>query len=156
MLSHPFPAIYNKNSRILILGSFPSVKSREVNFFYGNPQNRFWKVIVAITGSQCPDSIDAKKVLLLEKRIALWDVIQSCNLIGSQDSSIKDVVVNDLDPILEQAHIEKILLNGTTAYNIYKKVNRHSIPYYKLPSTSGANARYSEQKLIEVWQPFFA
>ena len=115
MLKHPFPPIYNKNSKILILGSFPSVKSREQMFFYGHPQNRFWKVISAVLECCEPETIEEKQTLLLEHGIALWDVIASCEINGSADSAIKNVVVNDLSKILREADIRQIFVNGKTA-----------------------------------------
>ena len=113
---HTIPPVFNSESEILILGSLPSVKSRENNFFYGHPQNRFWKVIAALAGSFVPETIEGKKKLLIENRIALWDVIAECDIIGSSDSSIKNVVPNNLEVILETANIEKIFANGSTAY----------------------------------------
>ena len=127
MLTHPIEPIYDKNSKILILGSFPSVKSREEGFFYGHPQNRFWKVIAEIFGNNLPNekfklsTIEEKKQFLLENNIAVWDVIKSCDIEGSSDSSIKNVVPNDLSIILEVADIEKIIVNGKKAEQLYKK-----------------------------------
>ena len=114
-IMHPFPPLYNENSRILILGSFPSVKSREAMFFYGHPQNRFWKVISSLVKEEDPRSIEEKRALLLKHGIAVWDVIQSCEIKGSSDSSIKNVVPNDFVPILETARIKTIYTNGATA-----------------------------------------
>ena len=153
MLKHPFPPIYNKNSKILILGSFPSVKSREQMFFYGHPQNRFWKVISAVLECCEPETIEEKQTLLLEHGIALWDVIASCEINGSADSSIKNVVVNDLSKILREADIRQIFVNGKTAEKYFKKhtkflINRDAVC---LPSTSPANAAWSLNKLIEKW-----
>ena len=124
IVKHPIEPFYNKNSRILILGSFPSVKSREQMFFYGHTQNRFWSVISSIFGAKAPKNIEEKKNLLLFNNIALWDVIASCDIVGSSDSSIKNVVANDLSIILSNAKIEKIIVNGKTAekyYNMYIK-----------------------------------
>ena len=97
---HPFPPLYDKDSKVLILGSFPSVKSREMKFFYGHPQNRFWKVIARIFDQENPTSIEEKKKLILDNNLALWDVIASCEIEGSSDSSIHDVIPNDLNRIL--------------------------------------------------------
>lgn len=151
---HPVPPIYNKESKILILGTFPSVKSREGQFFYHHPQNRFWKVISAVYNERLPETTDDKKKLLLSNYIALWDVIQSCEITGSADSTIKNVIPNDISPILEQANIQNIYANGTMAYNLYKKyiydkVGRDII---KLPSTSPANASFSLERLINIWR----
>ena len=153
MLSHPFPPLYNENSRVLILGSFPSVKSREQKFFYGHPHNRFWRVIAAVFNCRVPQTIDEKKELLLENGIALWDVIASCEITGSSDSSIKNVTVNDISMILKKANIEKIFVNGKAAERYYNKyiralVNREALC---LPSTSPANAAWSVERLVEVW-----
>ena len=153
MIKHPFPPLYDKDSEILILGSFPSVKSREQNFFYGHPQNRFWKVTSGIFGCVEPVTIDEKREFLHSNHIALWDVIASCNIIGSSDSSISDVVANDLSEILGSANIRQIFVNGKTAekyYNKYtfEKTNRKAIC---LPSTSPANAAWSVERLIDAW-----
>ena len=154
MIEHPFNALYNKNSRILILGSFPSVKSREQNFFYGHPQNRFWKVISSVFECDEPKTIEEKKKLLLENGIALWDVIASCEITGSSDSSIKNVKVNDLSGILNEADIRKIFVNGKTAEKYYKKYTKHQInrDAVCLPSTSPANAAWSLERLVEQWK----
>lgn len=150
---HPIPPVYNKESRILILGSFPSVKSREGAFFYHHPQNRFWKVISALCKEPLPTTVEDKKRLLLQNRIALWDVIESCEIIGSSDSSIRNIVPNDISEILRTADIQKIVANGGTAYQLYMKylypkTNREII---KLPSTSPANAAFTLERLLEEW-----
>lgn len=151
---HPIAPLYDKNSRILILGSFPSVKSREEMFFYGHKQNRFWRVISAVFGCQLPRTIEEKRNFLMDNHIALWDVIASCTIIGSSDSSIKNVVPNDLDVILSSADIKHIFVNGRTAekyYNLYirDKIGRNATV---LPSTSPANAAWSVEKLIDAWK----
>ena len=150
---HPFPAFYDKDSRILILGSFPSVKSREQMFFYGHPQNRFWKVISKVFDEEVPEGIPEKKALLKRHHIALWDVIHSCEISGSSDSSISDVVANDLSEILETADIQKIIVNGKTAEKYYRK---YIEPVTKrtaicMPSTSPANAAWSVDALVGEW-----
>ena len=127
MISHPFPPLYNKDSEILILGSFPSVKSREQKFFYGHPQNRFWKVVSAVFECNEPETIEEKKVFLLANKIALWDVIASCEITGSSDSSIKDVKANDLSKILEEADIKQIFVNGRTAEKYFEKYTKAKI-----------------------------
>ncbi|MBH1940725.1 DNA-deoxyinosine glycosylase [Mobilitalea sibirica] len=150
---HPFPPIYDSKSKVLILGTFPSVKSREGEFYYHHPQNRFWKVLSEICRDSLPDTIEEKKQLLLRNGIAVWDVIKSCEITGSADSSIKNVTVNDLEDILSYAEIRQIYANGSKAYQLYMKyiypeIKREII---KLPSTSPANASYSLEKLIEFW-----
>ena len=140
-----FPPIYNENSRVLILGSFPSVKSREVSFYYGNKQNRFWKMIFSIYNEPFQESIEARKDFLLRNGIALWDIATECKVEGSSDSSITDAKIADLSVIFSGAKIEKILLNGSLAYQLFcSKYANIPIPYYKLPSTSPANPRYQE------------
>jgi hypoxanthine-DNA glycosylase len=153
MLTHPIPPLYDENSRILILGSFPSVKSREACFFYGHPQNRFWKVTSSVFGEEVPQTIDEKKTFLLRNRIALWDVIGSCDIVGSSDSSIRNVTPNDLSIILNSADIEQIYVNGKTAYKYYTKytekmTGRSAIC---LPSTSPANAAWTIERLVSEW-----
>lgn len=152
-VSHPFPPLYDKYSKILILGSFPSVKSREQMFFYGHSQNRFWKVISHILNEKIPVTIEEKQALLLKNNIALWDVIAKCEILNSSDSSISNVVVNDLSVILKNTNIKYIYVNGKTAekyYNMYTKniIKKDAI---LLPSTSPANAAYSLEKLVEKW-----
>lgn len=150
---HEIPPIYDENSRVLILGSFPSVKSREGQFFYHHPQNRFWKVLAAVTGQAVPQSIEEKRALLLEQKIAVWDVIASCEIQGSSDSSIRNVVPNDLQKILTAAQIRQLFCNGATSFNLYRKytfpgTGREAM---RLPSTSPANAACSLEKLVEQW-----
>ncbi len=150
---HPFPPLYDEHSEILILGSLPSVKSREQMFFYGHPQNRFWKVIAAVTGEEVPTTIEEKKALLHRNHIALWDTIYSCDIIGSSDSSIRNVVPTDLSPIIEHSHIKKIFCNGNTSAKYYKKYQQNLLgtESITLPSTSPANAAFSLEKLINIW-----
>ena len=154
MIKHPFPPLYNSNSKILILGSFPSVKSREQLFFYGHPQNRFWKVLSQIFEAPVPVSIEEKKEFLLNNGIALWDVIASCDIEGSSDSSIKNVTANNLSIILDNSKIEKIFVNGKTAEKYYNKYTKNIIKKEAvcLPSTSPANAAWSLDKLIQAWR----
>lgn len=152
-ITHPIAPLYNEHSRVLILGSFPSVKSREGMFFYQHPQNRFWAVMAAILNSPIPQTVQEKKELLLQNRIALWDVIGSCEITGSSDASIRNVVPTDLCPILEHAKIRKIFCNGTTSWNLFQKYHQSHIhlPAAKLPSTSPANARWRLPELVEAW-----
>lgn len=153
MIKHTIAPIYDKNSRILILGSFPSVKSREQQFFYGHKQNRFWKVLAGILGYEVPQTIEEKKEMLLANHIAVWDVIQSCEIEGSSDASIHEVIPNDLSEILATADIRAIYTNGGKAFELYDKyiypVN--GIKAQKLPSTSPTNAGYSLERLKEAW-----
>jgi hypoxanthine-DNA glycosylase len=151
---HEFGPVYDEKSKILILGSFPSVKSREASFYYQHPQNRFWKVISALVSVPAPDTIAEQKAMLLKSNIAIWDVIYSCDINGSSDSSIKNVVPNEIEKVLNEADIEAVYANGGKAYELYtrycfEQTNRKII---KLPSTSPANARYSLKKLMECWK----
>lgn len=150
---HPFPPFVREDARILILGSFPSVKSREQKFFYGHPQNRFWKVMAGVCGCPVPGTIDEKKAFLAQNHIALWDTIHSCTITGSSDSSIRDVVSNDLTPILDKADIREIYCNGGTSYRLYEKYLRQQTgrEAVKMPSTSPANAAWSVDRLMQAW-----
>lgn len=146
--------MYDKDSRILILGSFPSVKSREQQFFYGHKQNRFWRVVAQVFDCAVPERIEQKREMLLTHHVAVWDVIASCEITGSSDASIRDVIPNDLSVILSQADIQAIYTNGGKAQELYRKyifpVNgREAV---SLPSTSPANAGYSLQRLVEAWK----
>lgn len=154
MIEHSINPVYNEQSEILILGSFPSVKSREAGFFYGHPRNRFWQVLSTVFGVEKPLTIEQKKAFLLEYHVAVWDVIQSCDIVGSSDSSIKNVVPNDLQVILDCAKIEKIIVNGKKAEQLYKKYIQPKIQKEAicLPSTSPANAAWSMERLVEVWK----
>lgn len=151
---HPIPPFYDKESEILILGSFPSVKSREQQFFYGHKQNRFWKVIAHVFDDEVPDTIDEKKAFLKRHHIALWDVIGACDIKGSSDSSIENVTPNDLSVILSTARIDGIFVNGKTAEKYYKKyIERETgIKAVCLPSTSPANAAWKIEKLADAWR----
>lgn len=151
---HPFPALYDADSKILILGSLPSVKSREQNFFYGHPQNRFWKMLAAVLGEKIPETIEEKKKLLHRNHIALWDTIYSCDIIGSSDSSIKNAVPTDLGQIITGSKIRKIFCNGAASGICFKKYQEKELQITAdiLPSTSPANAAYSLEKLISIWR----
>lgn len=174
-LYHEFGPLYDEKSKILILGSFPSVKSREVNFYYGHPQNRFWRIIKALYDKkiyndimegkeiELPETIEEKKRLILENHLALWDTIDQCSIIGSADSTIKDVKVSNFPEIFSKCKIEKICCNGTASYKFFMKyayedVEKYysntgeDIPYIvKLPSTSPANAAWRLPRLLEAW-----
>ncbi len=154
MIIHPFPPLYNEDSEILILGSFPSVKSREQAFFYGHPQNRFWKVLAAVFEKPTPASIQEKKEFLLANGVALWDVIASCEIEGSADSTIKNVRANDLSMILGNSRIQKIFVNGSTAKKYYDRylLKQTGMEAVLLPSTSPANAAWSLERLIAHWK----
>lgn len=154
MITHPFPPLYDKHSKILILGSFPSVKSREQKFFYGHPQNRFWRVAARVYGCETPGTVEEKRAFLLSNGIALWDVIASCDITGSADSSIQHVAANDLLEILENAEIQRIFLNGRTAEKYYNRYTRPAVgrDAVCLPSTSPANAAWTLERLAEAWK----
>lgn len=152
-----FAPVFDENSKVLVLGSFPSVKSREISFYYGNKQNRFWRLVCGYFREEVPLTIDGKKSFLLRNHIALWDIATACEVKGSADSSIKNAELADLSEILRVASIEKILLNGTLAYNLFlQKYADLSIPYAKMPSTSPANPRFNQaiwkNALDEVFQ----
>ncbi|MGN0534407.1 MAG: DNA-deoxyinosine glycosylase [Eubacterium sp.] len=152
-LSHTVDPVFDRNSKILILGTFPSIKSREEGFFYGHPQNRFWRVLARICVSACPVSIDEKKQMLLNNHIALWDVINTCDIAGSADSTIVNVMPNDLSVIRNTADIQQIFVNGKKAEELYKKFleKQMGIKAICLPSTSPANASWSEDRLVDSW-----
>lgn len=151
---HAISPVYDEDSKILILGSFPSVKSREAGFFYHHPQNRFWKVLAEVYEEETPGSVEEKKAFLLRNGIAVWDVIASCMITGSSDSSIRNVIPNDPGIILEKADIRQIYCNGGTAYRMYKKYLEEACgrKAVQLPSTSPANAAWSLERLIESWK----
>ena len=153
-ITHEFEPIFDERSRVLILGTLPSVKSREGQFYYHHPQNRFWKVLAKICKTEPPATIAEKKAMLLEHGIAIWDVVQSCDIIGSSDSSIKNVTPADLSVILRQASVKTIFLNGGKAWDLYQKycAGMTELPAVKLPSTSPANAAWSLEKLVTVWE----
>lgn len=165
-LIHEFAPVYNKDSKILILGTFPSVKSRAQNFYYGHPQNRFWKVLAYITKEPIPTTIEEKQKLLLSHHIALWDVIQSCEIIGSSDSSIRNVVPADIPRLLPQTSVTTIFGNGNKACHLFQKYTLPALSHVSnlqaienLPSTSPANASWSLERLCACWReklcPYF-
>ena len=153
-ITHNFSPVFDGNSEILILGSLPSVKSREKAFYYGHPQNRFWRVLASIYRTEVPDSIEGKTGLLLTNRIALWDVISSCDIRGSSDSSIRNVVPTDLNRIIKDANIRHIYANGKTAAALYNKYQfkKTGVSITTLPSTSPANAVWTFERLCEAWK----
>lgn len=152
-ICHTFEPVYDEKSKILILGSLPSVKSRETGFYYGHPQNRFWKVLAAILSCPVPVTIEEKKEMLLAHHIAVWDVIESCDIIGSSDSSIKNVVPADIGTVLQKTAVRKIFANGKKAESLYRQYifPKTKVSVTALPSTSPANAACSLEKLVDVW-----
>ena len=150
---HPIPPVFDADSEILILGSFPSVKSREAGFFYGHPQNRYWRVLALVFGEPFPETVPDRRAFLLRNHIAAWDVIGSCEIIGSSDASIRNVQANDLEPILKSAPIREIFVNGRTAEKMYHKYTEPLTgrPAVCLPSTSPANAAWSLERLARAW-----
>ncbi len=154
MERHPFPAVWDQNSRILILGSFPSVKSREANFYYGHPKNRFWQVLSGLFGCGTPGTIPEKRALLSAYGIALWDVLAACEITGSSDASIKRPVPNDLAAYFAKFPVRAVFLNGATAHRLYVRYAclPEQVPAIRLPSTSPANAQFSLPKLMDAWK----
>ena len=151
---HNIPPVYDEHSARLILGSFPSVLSRRTDFFYGHPQNRFWKVLAKVFDCKVPVTVAEKRQLVLSHHLALFDVIASCEIAGSADSAIKNVVPSHLSPILNNSKITEIFVNGKTAEKYYNKYLRSEtgIDCICLPSTSPANAAFSLDKLVESWK----
>ena len=155
---HPFKPIFDKNSKILILGSFPSVISRKFGFYYTNPQNRFWRVLARILNDDVPESIDEKIKFLLSHHIAIYDAAISCEIEGSSDAKMSKIVPVNLKPIFKTANITQVYANGGKAYEICKKYLESEIikvtknEVIKLPSTSPANAKFSLEKLVCEWQ----
>ncbi len=154
MTLHTIEPVWDKNSKVLILGSFPSVKSREEGFYYGHKQNRFWKVIASVCNCSVSENIQDKKKMLLSNGIAVWDVVHSCDIVGSSDNSIKNVVPNDIGIIIENSKVERIFTNGKKADELYSKYIEQSVGITAvcLPSTSPANAVWTLEKLCTEWQ----
>lgn len=151
---HPFAPVFDENTEILILGTFPSVRSRQNHFYYGHPQNRFWQVLAQIYEDDCPSAIEEKTRFLLKRHIALWDVLSSCEIEDSADSSIQNPIVNDINPMLKTTKINRIFCNGKKAQALYDKYlkKQTGIEAICLPSTSPANAAWSLSKLIDAWR----
>ena len=151
--THPFAPVWDENCRVLVLGTFPSVKSRENAFYYGHPQNRFWRVLGAVYGKAPPEMVPEKRAFLLRRHIALWDVIAGCEIAGSADSSIRAAAPNDIPGLLEKCAVRRVLLNGKTAEKMYRRYTQPLTgrPCICLPSTSPANAAWSLEKLVEAW-----
>ncbi|MBR1482424.1 MAG: DNA-deoxyinosine glycosylase [Ruminococcus sp.] len=153
-ITHPFPPLFDSESRTLILGSFPSVKSREAMFFYGHPQNRFWRLLALLCEEAVPQTVAEKSSLVLRRHFALWDSIHSCTITGSSDSSVRDVVPNDLSVILQNSRVDRVFCNGALSHKLYTKyiLPQTGIKAVKLPSTSPANAAFSLERLAEAWK----
>ena len=153
-VTHEFPALFDANSEVLLLGSIPSPKSREQGFYYGHPQNRFWKVLANVLSEPLPKTINEKKAMLLKHHIALWDVLDSCTIIGASDTSIEDVVPNDIASLLAKTKIKRIFCTGATAHKLYEKYCEKStgIKAVKLPSTSPANCAVKFEALVEAYK----
>ena len=139
-----FAPVYDKDSRLLILGSFPSVKSREIEFYYGNKQNRFWEMLCGYFGEEIPLSVQGKRAFLKRHTIALWDLVVVCEIQGSADASVKNAEIANVDELVKNTKIERILLNGTLAYELFIANYKGDLPYAKMPSTSPANPRYQQ------------
>ncbi len=154
LVRHPFEPVWAPDSRVLILGSLPSVLSRQQGFYYGNPQNRFWAVLGRLFDEAVPADIDGRRAFLLAHRIALWDVLAQGEISGSSDSTIQQPVANDLTTILRQSKINRVFANGQTAAKLYRDhcQPKTGLPCIALPSTSPANASFSLERLCEAWR----
>ncbi len=153
-VEHRFPPVYDRNSKVLILGTMPSPKSREQGFYYGHPRNRFWPVLASVLGEACPETIEEKKAMVLSHGIALWDVLASCRIRGADDSSIRDPEANDMRRILEQADIRAVFATGTKAAALYRRFCREQtgMDAEALPSTSPANCRITAEELEKEYR----
>lgn len=151
---HSIEPVFDAESRVLILGTMPSPKSREVQFYYGHPQNRFWRVLAAVLGEEVPQSVPEKKAMLLRHRIALWDVLAECEITGASDSSIRNPVANDLSVILDHAPVQAVFTTGATAWKLYTRLQKpHTgIEAVRLPSTSPANCVVKMEALTEAYK----
>lgn len=151
---HPLKPLFDKDSKILILGSFPSIKTREYGFFYGHPQNRFWPLMENLFNVKLSEDIEERRAFLLKHNIAMFDSIYQCDIVGSSDASIKNVFPSHLEEIFEKADIKQVFCNGTTSFKYYRKYQekKFDMKAIKLPSTSPANARYRMDDLIEEWK----
>ena len=152
IITHPFAPVANEHSRILILGTMPSVQSREAGFYYAHPRNRFWPVLAACFEQSTPVTTEDKTRLLLANGAALWDVLASCEITGAADSSIRNPVCNDIAAFVNGKAIQKILCNGKKAYDIYNRFFNIPLPVLPLPSTSPANAAWSAERLTAAWK----
>lgn len=152
-----FEPVYDKDSKLLILGSFPSVKSRQIDFYYGNKQNKFWKTVCGFFGESVPEDTEGKKQFLYRRNIALWDIVTECEIVGSQDSTIKNFKTADIEKLLQNSKISFIMINGGTAFSIFeKRFAGINVPYKKMPSTSPANTRFSKEEWFDTLSRIFA
>lgn len=151
---HTIPPLYDRHSRVLLLGSIPSPKSREIGFFYGHPQNRFWRVLAAVLGEEVPQTIEEKRAMCLKHHVALWDTIARCDIMGASDTSIRNAVPNDIGKLVRESEITRIFATGGKSAELYRKLIEPQlhIPITQLPSTSPANAAWSLERLIEVYR----
>ena len=158
LVTHEFPPVYDRDSRVLLLGSIPSPKSREVGFYYGHPQNRFWKVLAAVLGEKVPETISQKKAMLKRHHIALWDVLESCTIVGASDTSIEDAVPNKIAALVAKSKVTRIFCTGATAHKLYQKYCAADvgIDAVKLPSTSPANCAISLERLVDAYRDILA
>ena len=151
-----FDPVFNRESQVLILGSFPSVKSRETDFYYGHKQNRFWKMISGYFNEDIPQTVEEKRTFLLRRKIALWDIVQSCEIVNSDDSTIKNAELADLNKVFQSSNVRGILLNGETAYKLFLKGYKWiKIPYFKMQSTSPRNRLYKEENWWKALDELF-
>ena len=151
---HPIPPLFDAESRVLILGSFPSIKSREAMFFYGHPQNRFWRVVSTVLGCDCPRTIEEKQQMLHAHHIALWDTVAKCDIAGASDTSIRNAEPNDIGRLLRESKIERIFATGGKSGELYRKLiePKTHVPITVLPSTSPANAAWTFERLVEAYR----
>lgn len=154
-IKHPLDPVFDEHSRVLILGTMPSPRSREVGFYYGHPQNRFWRVLAALADEPLPSTNEERRSFILRHHLALWDVCASCEIAGASDASLRNAQPNDLSVILREAPIELVATTGKTAARLYKKLlqpHYPTLPLLELPSTSGANASMGLEDLIEAYK----
>ena len=151
---HTIPSLYDSHSRVLLLGSIPSPKSREIGFFYGHPQNRFWRVLAAVLGEEVPQTIEEKRTMCLKHHVALWDTIARCDIAGASDTSIRNAEPNDIGKLVRESEITRIFATGGKSAELYRKLIEPTlhIPITQLPSTSPANAAWSLERLIEAYR----
>ena len=151
---HTIPPLYDCHSRVLLLGSIPSPKSREIGFFYGHPQNRFWRVLAAVLGEEVPQTIEDNRAMCLKHHVALWDTIARCDIAGASDTSIRNAEPNDIGKLVRESEITRIFATGGKSAELYRKLIEPTlyIPITQLPSTSPANAAWSLERLIEAYR----
>ena len=151
---HPIAPVWNAGSRVLILGTMPSPKSREQGFYYAHPQNRFWRVMAALLGEPVPQGTQERRNFALRSGIALWDVLASCEICGAADSSIRNPVPNDIAALLAKTDIQAVFTTGAAAFRLYQKMclPQTHLPAAALPSTSPANCRMSFETLCSAYQ----